>query len=55
MVRGHLYQLIHYRDRFAVPPSFRSAFLLALMKVTTVNLTKLANALNGKVKQTPRL
>ena len=31
--------------------TFLSAFLLALMKVTTVNLTKLANALNGKVKQ----
>ena len=26
-------------------------FLLALMKVATINLTKLANALNGKVKQ----
>ncbi len=22
---GHLYQLIHHRDRFAVPPSFREA------------------------------
>ena len=22
---AHLYQLIHYRDRFAVPPSFREA------------------------------
>ena len=29
--------------------TFLSAFLL--MKVTTVNLTKLVNALNGKVKQ----
>ncbi len=31
--------------------TFLSAFLLALMKVTTANLTKRANALNGKVKQ----
>ena len=30
---------------------FRSAFILALMKVTTVNLTKLVNALTGKAKQ----
>ena len=30
--------------------TFLSAFLLALIKVTTVKLTKLTNARNGKVK-----
>ena len=30
---------------------FISAFILSLVKLTTVNFTKLANALNGKAKQ----
>ena len=46
---GHLYQLIHYRDRFAVPPSFRKA--LANRAIAKVHQTKPSGTARKSISQ----
>ena len=49
MSRAHLYQLIHYRDRFAVPLSFRKA--IANRAIAKVHHRKLSRTARKSVSQ----